>query len=243
MPRVLFQDLRERVVAAVEDGMSCRAAAGRFGGQRGECDTLAAAGAAARDTGGQAARRRPTLGQDRGSRGPDPRRDQAPVRHCAGRAAHHAGRAGGQHEHRDARAVLLRVTASGVKKDRPRDRAGPFRQRRAALGLVRQPPDRDPDKPVFIDETWASTNMARHHGRCRRGERLRAGVPFGHWKTTSFVRRTGMVARPRRLSPPSCKTDRRRCRRWCSMNRDAFLAPSSPVSAKSSSPSRSPATS
>ena len=31
MPRVLFQDLRERVVAAVEDGMSCRAAAGRFG--------------------------------------------------------------------------------------------------------------------------------------------------------------------------------------------------------------------
>ena len=39
--------------------------------------------------------------------------------------------------------------------------------------------------------------MARTHGRCRRGERLRASVPHGHWKTTTFVaglRTTGMVA-------------------------------------------------
>jgi transposase len=50
---------------------------------------------------------------------------------------------------------------------------------------------------VFIDETWASTNMARTHGRAPRGERLRAAVPHGHWKTTTFVaglRNTGMVA-------------------------------------------------
>jgi transposase len=50
---------------------------------------------------------------------------------------------------------------------------------------------------VFIDETWASTNMARRFGRARRGQRLRMGVPHGHWKTTTFVaglRRTGMVA-------------------------------------------------
>jgi transposase len=50
---------------------------------------------------------------------------------------------------------------------------------------------------VFIDETWASTNMARRHGRAPRGERLRAGIPHGHWKTTTFVaglRLTGMVA-------------------------------------------------
>jgi transposase len=40
---------------------------------------------------------------------------------------------------------------------------------------------------VFIDETWASTNMARTHGRCRRGKRPRVGVPHGHWKTTTFV--------------------------------------------------------
>lgn len=39
--------------------------------------------------------------------------------------------------------------------------------------------------------------MARRYGRAPRGERLRAGVPHGHWKTTTFVaglRRTGMIA-------------------------------------------------
>jgi transposase len=45
----------------------------------------------------------------------------------------------------------------------------------------------DPERLVFIDETWTSTNMARTHGRCPRGERLRAGVPHGHWKTTTFI--------------------------------------------------------
>ena len=57
--------------------------------------------------------------------------------------------------------------------------------------------DLDPAKLVFIDETWASTNMARTHGRAPKGERLRASVPHGHWKTTTFVaglRHTGMVA-------------------------------------------------
>jgi transposase len=48
-------------------------------------------------------------------------------------------------------------------------------------------PDLDPARLVFIDETWASTNMARRKGRCPRGERLRMGVPHGHWKTTTFV--------------------------------------------------------
>jgi transposase len=50
---------------------------------------------------------------------------------------------------------------------------------------------------VFIDETWATTNMARTRGRCRRGRRLRAAVPHGHWKTSTFVaalRRDGIGA-------------------------------------------------
>lgn len=47
--------------------------------------------------------------------------------------------------------------------------------------------DLDPERLVFIDETWAKTNMARTHGRAPRGERLRIGVPHGHWKTTTFV--------------------------------------------------------
>lgn len=58
-------------------------------------------------------------------------------------------------------------------------------------------PDLDPDHLVFIDETWASTNIARTHGRAPRGELLRAAVPHGHWKTTTFVaalRNSGMTA-------------------------------------------------
>jgi transposase len=58
-------------------------------------------------------------------------------------------------------------------------------------------PDLDPDRLVFIDETWATTNMARTHGRAPRGERLRAAIPHGHWRTTTFVaglRSSGMVA-------------------------------------------------
>lgn len=65
---------------------------------------------------------------------------------------------------------------------------------------------------MFIDETRASTNMARRHGRAPKGRRLRAGVPHVHWKTTTFVaglRNTGMVA-PMVLDGP--------------INRDAFAA-------------------
>jgi transposase len=45
----------------------------------------------------------------------------------------------------------------------------------------------DPDKLVFIDETWASTNMTRRYGRSPKGQRLVCPVPYGHWKTTTFV--------------------------------------------------------
>jgi transposase len=45
----------------------------------------------------------------------------------------------------------------------------------------------DVKRLVFIDETWAKTNMARTYGRSRRGTRLIAKLPYGHWKTTTFV--------------------------------------------------------
>ena len=47
--------------------------------------------------------------------------------------------------------------------------------------------DLDPKKLVFIDETGAATNLARKSGRCRRGQRLRAAVPHGHYKTVTLV--------------------------------------------------------
>ncbi len=57
--------------------------------------------------------------------------------------------------------------------------------------------DVDPSKLVFIDETGLSTKMARLRGRALRGERCRAAIPHGHWKTTTFtgaLRLTGMTA-------------------------------------------------
>jgi len=54
--------------------------------------------------------------------------------------------------------------------------------------------------------------MARLHGRAPKGERLRASIPHGHWKTTTFVaglRLTGLTA-PMLLDGP--------------INRDAFQA-------------------
>jgi DDE superfamily endonuclease len=47
--------------------------------------------------------------------------------------------------------------------------------------------DLDPEKLVFIDETGASTKMARLRGRAPKGERCRASIPHGHWKTTTFT--------------------------------------------------------
>src|ERR687894_69861 len=44
-----------------------------------------------------------------------------------------------------------------------------------------------PTRLVFIDETWAATNMTRRYGRCARGRRLRASLPHGHWKLTTLV--------------------------------------------------------
>jgi transposase len=40
---------------------------------------------------------------------------------------------------------------------------------------------------VFIDETWAKTNMTRRQGRCARGTRLIAKVPQGRWRTLTFL--------------------------------------------------------
>jgi len=45
----------------------------------------------------------------------------------------------------------------------------------------------DPRRLVFIDETWAKTNMTRIHGRCARGRRLVAKVPHGRWRTLTFL--------------------------------------------------------
>ena len=54
-----------------------------------------------------------------------------------------------------------------------------------------------PERLVFVDETGAKTNMARLRGRSLKGQRRHASIPWGHWKTTTFVaglRTTGLTA-------------------------------------------------
>jgi transposase len=65
---------------------------------------------------------------------------------------------------------------------------------------------------VFIDETWVKTNMTRTHGWGTRGVPLIDHVPYGHWKTLTFVgglRHDGIVA--------PCVID-------CPINGDIFTA-------------------
>jgi len=68
--------------------------------------------------------------------------------------------------------------------------------RRRAIWKLRQP-GLNPERLVFLDETWAKTNMTRPRGRAFKGKRLIAHTPHGHWKTTTFLaglRTTGLVA-------------------------------------------------
>jgi transposase len=64
--------------------------------------------------------------------------------------------------------------------------------------------DLDPRRLIFIDETSASTKMARLYGRSPKGERCLAAVPHGHWKTTTFTAglRIGGLAAPFVLDGP-----------------------------------------
>lgn len=45
----------------------------------------------------------------------------------------------------------------------------------------------DPEKLVFIDETWIKTNMAPLRGWGPKGKRLRAYAPHGRWRTLTFI--------------------------------------------------------
>jgi len=50
---------------------------------------------------------------------------------------------------------------------------------------------------VFVDETWASTNMTPTRGRSLKGTRCIGHAPSGHWKTTTFLcglRTVGLIA-------------------------------------------------
>lgn len=55
----------------------------------------------------------------------------------------------------------------------------------------------DPAKLIFVDETWAKTNMVRLRGRAPQGKRLIDKTAHGHWKTSTFIaglRLDGVIA-------------------------------------------------
>ena len=71
-------------------------------------------------------------------------------------------------------------TGHASEQDRPGalERRQAWRESQTAL---------DPARLVFIDETWAKTNMARTHDRALKGRRLRMGQPHGHCTSPTFV--------------------------------------------------------
>jgi transposase len=91
---------------------------------------------------------------------------------------------------------------SGASSDAKKKTCVPLEQQREDVAKARrqwaaEQLKFDPDRVVFIDETWAKTNMTRIYGRSERGTRLVQSVPYGRWETTTFLgamRSTGFVA-------------------------------------------------
>ncbi|MBI5113885.1 MAG: IS630 family transposase [Rhodovulum sp.] len=198
MAKPLSSDLRERLIEAVAGGMSRRAAADRFG--------IAASTAVKwvrrwRDTGSKAPR---PQGGDKRSDRIEAHADEVLGLVAATRdvtLAEIASHLERRHGERFAQSVIWRLldrhamtrskkTAHASEQDRP-DVAARRQAWRATQAEL------DPQRLVFIDETGASTKMARRCGRSRRGTRCLAAIPHGHWKTTTFVgglRLGGMTA-------------------------------------------------
>ncbi|MEZ6050348.1 MAG: hypothetical protein R3C02_03010 [Planctomycetaceae bacterium] len=86
--------------------------------------------------------------------------------------------------------IVLKKVLRAAERHRP-----DVLQKRRWWNILMLP--RPVDRLVFIDETGASTKMARLDGWGPRSERVVADIPHGHWKTTTFVgalRSTGMTA-------------------------------------------------
>jgi hypothetical protein len=180
--------------------------------QRVERDPVARHGTARGRCQAQAPGRRPPLATDRGACRADPFGRGRQDRYYAGGTAGEAEGARRRRRHRHTLAVLQASQDHAQKKS-----AHAAEQRRSTVNAAREAwfegqLDLDPTRIVFIDETAANTKMARVYGRAPRGERCRAAVPHGHWKTTTFTAglRSDGIAAPMVLDGP--------------MNGEAFLA-------------------
>ena len=187
MSKALSLDLRLRVLAAVAEGLSHRAAAARFGVSAASVSRWRRRAMAEGDP------RPRALGGDRRSGRIEAHSDvilgvlaETPditieeLRHLlAGRRLDFGY---GTVQRFLVRHKMTRKKKTGHASEQDRadvlERRQAWRDSQAAL---------DPARLVFIDETWAKTNMARTHGRAPRGRRLYMGQPYSHWKTSTFV--------------------------------------------------------
>ena len=151
-------------------------------GQRIECDPVAFAGADPRGCPARPPGRGSSLGLRRASRRADPGSGRGQGRNHPGRAAGGLGPAGCRDQRVEPVPVLRGSPDHAQEKSAHADeqsRPDVLNRRQAWFdGQL----DLDPDRLVFIDETGASTKMARRHGRAPRGQRLTSSVPQGHWR-------------------------------------------------------------
>jgi transposase len=189
MPKPYSLDLRERVVRFVDEGHSRHAAAAHFRVSvsfvvnlvnafrvRGSLAPSPAADAATPSSNRigrffcRRSPRRPTspCRSWRPNWPPPPARKPIPPRFHVGSSAS---------------AIASKKTLRASEHDRP-----DIKQAREEWTLTRQPIMRlEPHRLVFLDETGTTTKMARLRGRSLKGQRLLSKVPFGHWKTQTFI--------------------------------------------------------
>lgn len=197
MAKPLSEELRSRVVAAVDGGMSRRAAAERFCVAASTAIRWARAWraegrAVARPMGGDLRSRRIEAHRDAILAAVEAGVDITLVELAALLRREHGVAFAPSTVWRflDRHGLTVKNTAHASEQNRPDVAA-----RRRAWSEAQ--PGLDPGRLVFVDETGASTKMSRPRGRAKRGQRCRAPVPHGHWKTTTFVgalRLDGMTA-------------------------------------------------
>jgi putative transposase len=84
--------------------------------------------------------------------------------------------------------ISFKKTLVAAEQDRPDIAAA-----RAEFRALQQV-ELDPNRFLFLDETWVKTSMTRPYGWGPTDRRLVESVPHGHWMTTTFLAAHGPTA-------------------------------------------------
>ena len=194
--RPLSNDLRERVVGAVNGGESCRSVAARFGVA---ASTVVKWSQRYRATGSV------MPGKVGGHRKPVLDAHRAFIRQRIDQTSHLT-----LHKLKDelaARGVVVSHNAvwTFVRREGLSFKKTLFALEQARADVAHQrrhwhvlQAGLDPRRLVFIDETWIKTNMAPLRGWPAKGQRLRGFAPHGRWQTLTFL---GALRRDRITAP------------------------------------------